>query len=116
MVQTVHRDLHKHTVDDVRELRRAGGRWLKELRESAGLSQRELAQKLGLEYLTAISQMEIGRGRITPDRYMDWASALGVPPGEFVKCILKFYDPITFSILFRSEVVDVWKPTEKKLG
>ena len=85
---------------DVQTLRREGGRWLKERREEAGLSQRQLAAKVGADYYTFISQLETGRGRIPPDRYRDWAEALGVPPRDFVRELLQFYDPITYDILF----------------
>lgn len=34
------------TDEDVMELRREGGQWLRELRERAGLSQRALAEKV----------------------------------------------------------------------
>lgn len=85
---------------DVRELRRAAGRWLKSLREQRGLSQRQLADKVGVDYYTFISQLEAGRGRVPPERYETWASALGVEPKTFVKGLMQFYDPITYQILF----------------
>ena len=85
---------------DVQELRRDGGCWLKELREKAGLSQRELAHLVDTEYYTFISQLENGRGRIPPDRYCAWARALNVEPREFVRNLMKYYDPVTFEILF----------------
>jgi transcriptional regulator with XRE-family HTH domain len=84
----------------MQELRRDGGRWLKHCRESAGLSQRGLAQLVGAEYYTFISQLETGRGRIPPDRYLVWAEALKIPPKEFVENVLRFYDPVTYGILF----------------
>jgi transcriptional regulator with XRE-family HTH domain len=87
-------------TSDVQELRKEGGRWLKEQRERAGLSQRDLAEKVGADYYSFISQLETGRGRIPPDRYVDWANALGVAPSEFVREILRYYDPITYGILF----------------
>jgi transcriptional regulator with XRE-family HTH domain len=90
----------RRSVAEVQDLRREGGRWLKEQREAAGLSQRQLAAKVGADYYTFISQLETGRGRIPPDRYRDWAEALGISPREFVRSILQFYDPITFDILF----------------
>jgi hypothetical protein len=37
---------------------------------------------------------------VPPDRYRDWANALGVPVQSFVKELMRFYDPITFDILF----------------
>src|SRR5262245_26434762 len=83
-----------------RELRSKAGRWLRELREKRGLSQRDLAQKVGAEYYTFISQLEHGRGRIPPDRYLVWAHALGVDPREFVQGLMAHYDPVTYSIIF----------------
>lgn len=84
----------------VQDLRREGGRWLKELRERAGLSQRQLAVKVGAEHYTFISQLETGRGRISPERYLDWAEALDVEPRAFVRTILRYYNPVTYQILF----------------
>jgi transcriptional regulator with XRE-family HTH domain len=90
----------KRSSAEVRELRKAGGRWLKELRLAAGLSQSQMAARVGADYYTFISQLEIGRGRVPTERYIDWAQALGIPKREFVKGILKHYDPITYQILF----------------
>jgi transcriptional regulator with XRE-family HTH domain len=85
------------------KLRRQAGSWLRELREKRGLSQRELAQRVGAEYYTFISQLEHGRGRIPPDRYLVWANALGVEPRAFVRCLMSYYDPVTYDILFGAE-------------
>jgi transcriptional regulator with XRE-family HTH domain len=85
---------------EVQELRKSGGLWLRELRERRGLSQRDLARLVGAEYYTFISQLETGRGRVPPDRYLLWAKALDVNPREFVKQLLAFYDPVTYQILF----------------
>jgi transcriptional regulator with XRE-family HTH domain len=85
------------------KLRGQGGRYLRELREKRGLSQRELAQKVGAEYYTFISQLEHGKGRIPPDRYLVWATALGVEPREFVRELMSYYDPVTHDIMFRHE-------------
>jgi transcriptional regulator with XRE-family HTH domain len=87
---------------DVQKLRRDAGKWLKDLRERAGLTQRQLAGLVGVEYYTFISQLEVGRGRIPPDRYERWAQALGMPPAEFVKQLMRFYDPETYRLLFGS--------------
>lgn len=83
-----------------KEHRREGGIWLRELREQRGLSQRQLADAVGLDYYTFVSQLETGRGRIPPDRYATWARALGVEPRWFVTNLLRFYDPITYAVLF----------------
>jgi len=85
------------------KLRQEAGRWLRELREKRGLSQRDLAQKVGAEYYTFISQLEHGRGRIPPDRYLVWARALGVEPREFVQELMSYYDPVTYDIVFGRE-------------
>src|SRR5579884_3982066 len=90
----------RRSVAEVQDLRREGGRWLKDLRERAGLSQRELASKVGAEYYTFISQLETGRGRIPPDRYTQWSEALGVPARDFVRELMRYYDPLTHGILF----------------
>jgi transcriptional regulator with XRE-family HTH domain len=90
----------KISDEEVGELRRGAGHWLKRLRENHGLSQRDLAEKVGVEYYTFISQVESGRGRIPPDRYRVRAKALGVPPREFVKRLMRYYDPVTYRILF----------------
>lgn len=91
---------------EVQELRREGGRWLKELREKAGLSQRQMADAVGADYYTFISQLETGRGRIPPDRYEIWARALNISPRYFVREVLRYYDPITFSLLFDNATED----------
>ncbi|MBV9243067.1 MAG: transcriptional regulator [Acidobacteria bacterium] len=87
-------------TDNIKELRRQGGKWLKGLREAAGLSQSELAERLEMSVYTFISQIENGRGRIPPDRYETWARVLNVPVVVFVRKLLSFYDPNTYRILF----------------
>jgi transcriptional regulator with XRE-family HTH domain len=84
----------------VLELRQQAGRWLRELREARGLSQRGLADRVGAEYYTFISQLEAGRGRIPPDRYATWATALGVEQKMFVQKLMRYYDPVTYEIVF----------------
>lgn len=85
---------------DVQKLRREAGKWLKELREKQKLTQRQLAELVGVEYYTFISQLEVGRGRIPPDRYELWAKALNIDPATFVKTLLRYYDPETYRLLF----------------
>src|SRR5262249_32695203 len=78
----------RRTVPQVQDLRREGGRWLRKRRESVGLSQRELAERVGAEYYTFISQLETGRGRIPPDRYKQWATALQMHERDFVRNVM----------------------------
>lgn len=93
----------KRSDTNVQALRREAGRWLRELRERRGLSQRQLAELVGTEYYTFVSQLETGRGRIPSDRYVVWAKALGVEPREFVYNLMRYYDPVTFRILFEDD-------------
>ena len=85
------------------EIRKQAGLWLKQKREDAGLTQRELAELLELDYYTIVSQLETGRGRVSPARYVDWARALRIDPREFVYHLMRFYDPETFRILFDNQ-------------
>jgi transcriptional regulator with XRE-family HTH domain len=85
---------------EMAELRKEAGVWLRDLREELGLSQRQLAERVGIEYYTFVSQIEAGRGRIPADRYQQWADAFGVDARGFVLNMLKFYEPVTFQILF----------------
>ena len=80
------------------ELRTTAGRWLRELRQKRGLSQRELAQKVGAQF-TFVSQVESGRCRMPPERYLVWADALGMTPRPFVQGLLRYYDPVTHDVL-----------------
>jgi len=90
----------RRSSERAQKLRKQAGAWLRELRERRGLSQRELAARVGAEYYTFISQLETGRGRIPPDRYLVWAHALGIDKREFVRTLMSFYDPVTYRILF----------------
>ena len=82
-------------------LRKEAGHWLRQLREKRGLSQRELADKVGAEVYTLIAQLEHGRGRIPPDRYLVWADALEIERREFVRRLTYYYDPETYKIVFQ---------------
>lgn len=93
-------ELQKNTPEKTREQRITLGLWLRSLREEQGLSQRELADMLSLDYYTFISQLENGRGKIPAHRYVEWAEALGQKPQEFVRMLLKHYEPTTYKVLF----------------
>lgn len=93
-------ELKKHSPDEAREHRVSLGLWLRGLREKRSLSQRALADILSLDYYTFISQLETGRGKIPEHRYEEWAEALGQEPRSFVKTLMSYYHPTTYSILF----------------
>jgi transcriptional regulator with XRE-family HTH domain len=97
--------------EEVIRLRQEAGRWLKELREKRGFTQRDMANRLNFEYYTFISQIESGRGRVPPHQYAHFARVLDVPQREFVKKLMRFYDPITYEALFESEEDYVPVPT-----
>ena len=90
--------------DTAKLLSREAGLWLKEMREARALSQRDIAALVGVDYYTFVSQIESGRGRIPPDRYEAWAQALGLDVRHFVRTLLRFYDPVTYALLFPSEL------------
>jgi DNA-binding XRE family transcriptional regulator len=85
---------------DLSDRKHTMGAWLKQLREQAGLTQRDMAAALGLEYYTFISQLENGRGKIPSQRYSDWARVLKIDQRQFVKGLLMYTEPSTYSILF----------------
>ncbi len=89
-------------LDDptTQQLRREGGLWLKELREKAGHTQRSFAAIVAADYYTFISQIENGRGRVPPEKYTLWARTLGLEPREFLRGLMRYYDPISYDILF----------------
>ncbi len=98
-------ELHKSTPEEAKEQRATLGHWLKSLREAEGLSQRDLAARLNLDYYTFISQLENGRGKIPAYRYAEWAVALGQEPRNFVRELLRYYEPLTYKILFEEDAI-----------
>jgi transcriptional regulator with XRE-family HTH domain len=88
---------------ETKQLRKQAGTWLKELRGRAGLSQMELAQRLGLKYYTFVSQVENGFGRVPTESMEEWAIALSVPPADFARQLLSFYDPVLYRLLFEGQ-------------
>ena len=96
----MHGNQQRRLSDEVRTLRRKGGRWLKQLREQRGLSQSQLAAKLGSDHYSFISQLESGKGRVPPERYRDWSEALGLPPNDFARQMISYYEPVLHQLLF----------------
>jgi transcriptional regulator with XRE-family HTH domain len=88
---------------EAKALRKNAGRWLQGLRKEAGLSQIQLAERLGLKYYTFVSQVENGFGRVPSETMESWARALGVPPADFARRLLSFYDPALHRLLFEDQ-------------
>jgi len=89
-----------------KSLRQEAGRWLKAAREAAGLTQAELAEKCGLRYYTFVSQVESGLGRVPIETQGAWAEAIGQPPAEFARTLLRYYEPELYRLLFLDEEGD----------
>jgi len=105
----------KLDIQEINELRKQAGKWLKEARDTAGLSQRELAAAVGIEYYTFISQLESGRGRVPADRYAAFAKALHIEPREFAITMMKYNDPITYNLVFGNQPAEKEPTTVERL-
>jgi transcriptional regulator with XRE-family HTH domain len=84
-------------------LRKRAGAYLRRLREAQELTQLDVAERVGFRYTQMIGQIENGRGRLPPDRYVDYAKALKVDPKEMVRRLLWYYDPFTAAVLFQGD-------------
>lgn len=80
--------------------RRDAGRFLRDARVKAGLTQQQVARALGLDYYTMISQIELGKTRVPPDKLQRMAEVLGCDRRDFAKALLRFYDPCSWEMLF----------------
>lgn len=94
---------HNRESPAVLKLREECGAWLRSLREAAGISQREFSRQMGFGYYSFISQVETGRGRIPTDQIEAWAKLCKVPPRDFARMLLKYYDPINYRLIFDEE-------------
>jgi transcriptional regulator with XRE-family HTH domain len=74
---------------------------LREARLHARITQREVARAIGVEYFQTIGANENGRARVPPARYADYARVLKMDPKDFVRKLLRHYDPEAWKILFR---------------
>jgi len=97
---TMYTNPQRRNASDVLELRKASRKWVKGRRQAVPPSQGQLAEKGGADYYPFISQIEMGRGRVPPDKYRVWSEALGLDARDFVLALLPYYDPVTYEILF----------------
>ncbi len=100
-------------ADQLKDLRRALGLWLKQGRENAKLTQAELAMRLGLRYYSFISQVENGIGRIPQDLYAPWAEALGIDARSFAMTVLCHIEPGLHDMISPPKTATVADPARK---
>jgi transcriptional regulator with XRE-family HTH domain len=89
--------------DSSTELRTASGRQLRAWRLAAGKTQQEIAREVGFAYYTMISQLELGRSHVPPERYEAYAKALGIDVRVFVSYQLRWSNPWAWAILFGTD-------------
>lgn len=85
------------------ELRGELGEYIRGLREARGMTQSDLAAAVGIEYYTAISAIELGRNSLPPERYHDFAKALGVSPKTFMRNVLRLTNPWAHAMLYAED-------------
>jgi transcriptional regulator with XRE-family HTH domain len=75
------------------------GEWMRAAREVAGLTQDQIGLpiKRGKIY---ISEMEAGKGRLTPPYYEFWARAVGLDPRLVAQVMIGFHTPFLYEPLF----------------
>lgn len=89
-----------HGAAHAAKLRKKAGAYLRNLREAEGLTQIEVSEKVGFRYSQMVGQIETGRVRLPPDKYVDYANALKIDPRKMVTRLLWFYDPYTAAVIF----------------
>lgn len=82
------------------QLKRALGAYIRDLRTKRAMTQADLARAVRMTYYTAISAIEVGRNTVPPERYFDFAEALGVNPRTFMVEVLALKDPWAHAMLF----------------
>ena len=87
-------------VRTTEEERKNARQFLRHRRLDAGITQLDLARALGLGYSQMVSQIEAGKARVPPARYVEYATALKMDPKDFVRELLRYYDHDAWRILF----------------
>ena len=86
------------------DLRKDLGQYIRDLRTKRDMTQADLAKAVGITYYTAISAIEVGRNVVPPERYLDFARALGVNPKTFAKTVLRLTNPWLYALLYEDDV------------
>jgi len=92
------------------------GQYIRNAREKRGMTQAELAREVGIEYYTAISAIEVGRNTVPPERYLDFAKALGIPYAEFAKKVLRLTNPWAYEMIFNPHPEDATEDLNQRLS
>jgi transcriptional regulator with XRE-family HTH domain len=79
--------------------RRRVGRYLAQRRLEVDLTQEGLGRLVGMRP-SAVSAIELGRNPIPPERYRDFADALGLKHKEFGEFLLEWTDPWLFALIY----------------
>ena len=82
---------------------------VKSLRAAAGLTQLDLAEAVGQKYVSFISQVEQGRGRIPSADCLLWSDVLGIDVHAFTKECVRHYE---LEAYFNA----IYKPDERTKG
>lgn len=94
---------HMSQGDFAERMRKAQGQYLRALRVAANLTQADVAKAMGYSWPAMVSEHEVGRTNLPPERYVDFARLVGVDPREFVKNILRWQNPWAFAVLWGDE-------------
>ena len=112
-----------HDNAKLKDARKDAGSWLKKLRTDAGVTQLAIAQACGYDYVTFISQIEAGKGRIRPVLMTAAAMIIGMLPmamansqnaplgravmgGLFVATLFTlFFVPCVYAIIYQRRTV-----------
>lgn len=87
--------------EEITEMRREAGRWLKKLREARNYSQSELQRLIAPHLRTKyVSLIEHGRQIVVSEDMEAWARALDVEPEYIARNLLKFYNPLVYQLIF----------------
>ena len=90
----------KQARETTPEARKGAGLFLKSRREEVALTQLEIAKAVGFEYPQMVSQVEVGKARVPPGRYVDYAKVLKMDPKDFCRELLRHYDPEMWKLLY----------------
>ena len=86
---------------EITDLRRKAGKWVRSLREARGYTQTEL-QDLVAPHLRSkfISMIEHGRQIVMSEDIEAFAKALHVDPHDFARKLLQFHNPLVYNLIF----------------